>query len=432
MPPADTAPPGSPPRRPSRIDPAELRERSLPSIHSKGASHEAHPTAVAVQVHAVRLPDSLRPSAVTLLLRRDKRRLPVAPYAQCVSLPLSYHKLVFDVLKLDVFQTRIITTTRIAQLRLRLADLPRFDGEFVHELPLFSPASPETQIGTIELHLAFSADPSAVDASQVGANGVSIASGDDASSFESQEQRDIIELIGAFEAARVERDREQAQLDAATGGSASSVSSASSASLASPTSQVPSSHSTTIDPIHPNRKLASHRTSALARRTVVGLTENTLGGLKDLAETAAAFLGTGWKMSKADLASAMLLLSDMQREHPTERTHNVVTDPQQLRIAAYFMDFVLPSYGAVVLNYFGYGRGFLRDALRINPDRKAVLDHAKLAPADILAWEFGLPELFKPNFYIAHDRRTDAIVLTIRGTLVRPARRAAPSLAAPC
>ncbi|KAJ3049339.1 hypothetical protein HK102_012521, partial [Quaeritorhiza haematococci] len=148
------------------------------------------------------------------------------------------------------------------------------------------------------------------------------------------------------------------------------------------------------------------------------------------------------------------------------RTNDVITDPSKLRIAAYFLNFALATYGAIVINYCGYGKGYVRDfflRLPLTPlvslsasmkktnsssksassspstngalengkenenedgrekdgekgkagvdkvdglhsvDCKAAREHLGLKKEDILAWEFDKNEMFKPKFYVARD-----------------------------
>ena len=88
-----------------------------------------------------------------------------------------------------------------------------------------------------------------------------------------------------------------------------------------------------------------------------------------------------------------------------------------MEIAGYFAHFSIATYGAVIMNYFGFGTGILKDLLRLSPNKKAAIDHLKIPKEHMLSWEFGLAELYRPNFFVCWDERTNAIIVSIRGTL---------------
>ena len=69
------------------------------------------------------------------------------------------------------------------------------------------------------------------------------------------------------------------------------------------------------------------------------------------------------------------------------------------------------------MNYFGYGNGILKDLLRSSPNKKIAMEHIKIPKEHMLVWDFGHWELFRPNFFICWDQKTQAIVLSVRGTL---------------
>ena len=71
------------------------------------------------------------------------------------------------------------------------------------------------------------------------------------------------------------------------------------------------------------------------------------------------------------------------------------------------------------MNYFGHGKGWLKDFLKINSDLKVACKHLSMEKEDMIVWEYGTGlEIFKPKFFICHDRRTNSIVVCFRGTFV--------------
>lgn len=102
-------------------------------------------------------------------------------------------------------------------------------------------------------------------------------------------------------------------------------------------------------------------------------------------------------------------------------TDNLLNDPTFIKISLYWLNYTVAAYGPFVINWCGQGSGlgFLGDKLRPNADMKSALSCIGIPKEDMLVWEFGSEEAFKPNFFICRDQRTDSIVLSIRGTWVR-------------
>jgi hypothetical protein len=142
-------------------------------------------------------------------------------------------------------------------------------------------------------------------------------------------------------------------------------------------------------------------------------------GLDALMHLYAAVSSTGFPMSKVEFAKAMSMMQTYNDYYPTPKTHDVVTNDETLRVAAYFINFTMPSYGAALLNYFGYGK--LTDIFKVNQNLKATLQHLKLEKKHMLAWEYESHGIFshKPCFYIVFDKHTKSIIVSIRGTFVR-------------
>lgn len=55
----------------------------------------------------------------------------------------------------------------------------------------------------------------------------------------------------------------------------------------------------------------------------------------------------------------------------------------------------------------------------MNSDRKAVQDFFGLERSDIICWEYGLRTVSVPNYMIVRDPETNAIIISIRGTMVK-------------
>ena len=55
-------------------------------------------------------------------------------------------------------------------------------------------------------------------------------------------------------------------------------------------------------------------------------------------------------------------------------------------MAGYFIHFSLATYGAILLNYFGFGKGWINDLFKIMPDKKAAIQHLGIPKDHLLEW----------------------------------------------
>lgn len=79
----------------------------------------------------------------------------------------------------------------------------------------------------------------------------------------------------------------------------------------------------------------------------------------------------------------------------------------------------MASYGWKGLNFIGKGNGIFSDAVRSQSDALSIIEHLEIPKEDLLAYEFRANAAFRPSYFIARDRKLNAIVLSIRGTMVR-------------
>ncbi|KAI8825752.1 uncharacterized protein EV422DRAFT_514045 [Fimicolochytrium jonesii] len=145
--------------------------------------------------------------------------------------------------------------------------------------------------------------------------------------------------------------------------------------------------------------------------------ESTMAGMKEASQLASALFGTGWRLNKLEIARAWLFLGKYHRERcPNPTTNNVVTAHRQIRVACYFLNYAMAAYGSLMLNFYGRGKGYIRDTLRPKMDSKSARELLGLRKEDLLVWDFET-ELFKPQFFIARDPKLNALVVTVRGSL---------------
>lgn len=77
----------------------------------------------------------------------------------------------------------------------------------------------------------------------------------------------------------------------------------------------------------------------------------------------------------------------------------------------------MASLGWRGLNFFGRGGGLIIDVARPDADKRSVMEYLHLAEPDLLVFQLDTDYLYRPNFFVAIDRRLSAIILSIRGTM---------------
>lgn len=154
--------------------------------------------------------------------------------------------------------------------------------------------------------------------------------------------------------------------------------------------------------------------------------ERTNLGIRELALLGKSFLNFGWNgISKSEFVSSLLLVQEYYQNFYSIPRDGCfpVENAGVLDDALYWLKFSTSAYGTAFLNYCNEGNGFWHDMLRTNSDLKTALSCLEIDSEDMLLWSthglFGNDiEMFKPKFFICHDKRSDAIVLSIRGSLV--------------
>jgi hypothetical protein len=84
----------------------------------------------------------------------------------------------------------------------------------------------------------------------------------------------------------------------------------------------------------------------------------------------------------------------------------------------YILTYDLRIDGWKGLTFIGKSNGILTNATRKHSDALSVIEYLSLPKEDLLAYEFRTGEVFRPSYFIARDRATNSIVLSIRGTMV--------------
>ncbi|CAO3591233.1 unnamed protein product [Absidia cylindrospora] len=138
--------------------------------------------------------------------------------------------------------------------------------------------------------------------------------------------------------------------------------------------------------------------------------------LRAIGKLLAAF-GQGFELSHLQILTGFAVVEKFYQELPRERTWDLVTDLSEIQLASHMWRFSMASYGWKGLNFIGKGNGYLSDAVRDHSDARSIMEHLSLPKEDLLAYEFRTGEAFRPSYFVAHDRSTNSIVLSIRGTM---------------
>lgn len=128
--------------------------------------------------------------------------------------------------------------------------------------------------------------------------------------------------------------------------------------------------------------------------------------------------GQGFELSNLQILSGFNVVEKFYNDLPRERTWDLVEDVSEIEIASYMWRYAMASYGWKGLNFIGKGNGIFSDAVRSQSDALSIIEHLGIPKEDLLAYEFRANAAFRPSYFIARDRKLNAIVLSIRGTMV--------------
>ncbi|KAI8646425.1 hypothetical protein BD408DRAFT_410209 [Parasitella parasitica] len=127
--------------------------------------------------------------------------------------------------------------------------------------------------------------------------------------------------------------------------------------------------------------------------------------------------GQGFELSNFQILSGFNVVEKFYSDLPRERTWDLVEDVSEIATASYMWRYAMASYGWKGLNFIGKGNGIFSDAVRSQSDALSIIEHLEIPKEDLLAYEFRANAAFRPSYFIARDRKLNAIVLSIRGTM---------------
>ncbi|KAL7325481.1 hypothetical protein PS15p_207952 [Mucor circinelloides] len=130
-----------------------------------------------------------------------------------------------------------------------------------------------------------------------------------------------------------------------------------------------------------------------------------------------ATFGQGFELTNMQVLTGFTVLEKFYSDLPRNRSWDIVEDLSEVDMGARFWKFSIASYGWKGLNFIGKGNGIFSDAMREHSDAKSIIEYLTIPKEDLLAYEFRSAEAFRPSYFIARDRFTNSIVLSIRGTM---------------
>ncbi|CEP17602.1 hypothetical protein [Parasitella parasitica] len=130
-----------------------------------------------------------------------------------------------------------------------------------------------------------------------------------------------------------------------------------------------------------------------------------------------ATFGQGFELTNMQVLTGFTVLEKFYSDLPRNRSWDLVQNLSDVDMGARFWKFSIASYGWKGLNFIGKGNGIFSDAMRVHSDAKSIIEYLAIPKEDLLAFEFRSAEAFRPSYFIARDRFTNSIVLSIRGTM---------------
>ncbi|RCI05246.1 hypothetical protein CU098_012389 [Rhizopus stolonifer] len=127
--------------------------------------------------------------------------------------------------------------------------------------------------------------------------------------------------------------------------------------------------------------------------------------------------GQGFELSNLQILAGFTVVEKFYADIPRDRTWDLVQDASEIEMPSYMWRYAMASYGWKGLNFIGKGNGIFSDAVRAQSDALSICEHLEIDKQDLLAYELRTEAAFRPSYFIARDRKLNAIVLSIRGTM---------------
>ncbi|KAF9153770.1 hypothetical protein DFQ26_000446 [Actinomortierella ambigua] len=145
--------------------------------------------------------------------------------------------------------------------------------------------------------------------------------------------------------------------------------------------------------------------------------DETRSAFKDIQLLYSSFFGHGWNLTRGDFWKGIHLVEKYYEKHPMQITNRAFDDIETLERARHFIRLAIATYGSLPWLYFGYSyKSTALNFVRLNSDRKNVIDYFKLNKEDMITWHFDKRSALIPSYYIIRDPHTNSLCVIIRGT----------------
>lgn len=162
---------------------------------------------------------------------------------------------------------------------------------------------------------------------------------------------------------------------------------------------------------------ASLEVSSLLKR-VAGwvLNEGDQEQVKRLIDAFGAF-GQGIEVGRLAMFKAFLIMQRFYKSLPIPYGNNLILKKQDLEIPRIIFKYTISACGWSGLYFFGKRKDLFSGSVAPDANYRAIIEFLQLDPADMLVCDMEQHKVFRPNFFVAIDRRLSAVILSIRGTM---------------
>ncbi|KAK9760430.1 hypothetical protein K7432_015531 [Basidiobolus ranarum] len=163
-------------------------------------------------------------------------------------------------------------------------------------------------------------------------------------------------------------------------------------------------------------KSGQSTTSFLSSLSKYIISDQTLQVLRGISKLSAAF-GQGLVASNVEILAGLLILEKFYGTVADVKTGQYIQNLEEIEYPTHFYKYAMAAYGWRGLHFFGKGSNLVAGVIRKGSDALSIREFLGLPQDDLLGFEFLKGQVFQPSYFIALDRGTNSIVLSIRGTM---------------
>ncbi|KAI9338843.1 hypothetical protein BDR26DRAFT_407142 [Obelidium mucronatum] len=146
------------------------------------------------------------------------------------------------------------------------------------------------------------------------------------------------------------------------------------------------------------------------------LNKDTHLNISEVNDLARSLLQNNFSLPFSRIVKVLQFLYKFENGLPIPRTGDLVKDSHVLEVASRFMAHSLVVYGSLVSGFCS-GAVSILDHMRVRADEKTAIEFLELLPKNLLYWDHSKRTISTTRYYIVHDTKIDAIVISIQGTI---------------